>query len=207
VGRTSDAEERLVREAARLWHVRSYGDVGVNEICGAADVRKGSFYHYFASKRDLALAVIDAHRDELERLAIRPALAEGGTPLERLARMAEYAARAIREHAQDLGVVPGCPFGNLAVELSTLDPIVRDRLQQEFEDRVALAQGLIEEAVAEDELPEDTDAATSARAINAYWEGALAMAKTADDPLLLDRLFPLAIRLIGPSADVPIATF
>ena len=32
MGRTSDARERLIDAAFRLWFTRSYADVGVNEI-------------------------------------------------------------------------------------------------------------------------------------------------------------------------------
>ena len=59
MGRHSDARERLIEAAGELWHTRSYADVGVSEICDHAGVQKGSFYHFFSSKRDLALAVID----------------------------------------------------------------------------------------------------------------------------------------------------
>lgn len=59
--RTSDARERLVRTAARLFLTRSYRAVGVDELCAAADVRKGSFYYFFRGKAELAKAVIDAH--------------------------------------------------------------------------------------------------------------------------------------------------
>jgi TetR/AcrR family transcriptional repressor of nem operon len=39
----------------------SYQAVGVDELRQAAGVRKGSFYHYFSSKSDLAKAVVDLH--------------------------------------------------------------------------------------------------------------------------------------------------
>lgn len=65
--RTSDARERIVTSAARLFLERSYQAVGVDELCRAADVRKGSFYHYFPSKSELAKAVIDLHAEAFAR--------------------------------------------------------------------------------------------------------------------------------------------
>ncbi|MDT5019250.1 MAG: TetR/AcrR family transcriptional regulator, transcriptional repressor for nem operon, partial [Mycobacterium sp.] len=65
--RISDARERIVSTAARLFLERSYQAVGVDELCKAADVRKGSFYHYFPSKSELAKAVIDLHAQAFER--------------------------------------------------------------------------------------------------------------------------------------------
>ena len=81
MGRTSDARERIVRAATRLFLTRSYHAVGIDELCAAADVGKGSLYHYFSSKSDLAKAVIDLHAAAFWARLDDPALA---TPPERL---------------------------------------------------------------------------------------------------------------------------
>ena len=91
MGRNVDTQERLVEAAAGLWHARSYADVGVNEICEVADVRKGSFYHFFASKQELAVAVIDRHWRDVAR-AGRDARARGGQQPARAARAAPRSA-------------------------------------------------------------------------------------------------------------------
>ena len=54
---------------------------------------------------------------------------------------------------EELGVVPGCPFGNLAVELSTIDGAVRERLERLFESQQELLRELLDGAVAAGELP------------------------------------------------------
>ncbi|MEW8500635.1 MAG: helix-turn-helix domain-containing protein, partial [Candidatus Thiodiazotropha taylori] len=54
-----DTKERILATARELFHGRSYADVGIKEICSMANVQKGSFYHFFQSKQDLAMAVID----------------------------------------------------------------------------------------------------------------------------------------------------
>src|ERR1700681_3835681 len=71
--------DRMGRTAARLFLARSYQSVGVNEICAEARVQKGSFYHFFPSKGDLVIAVIDHHaaamwelQDKYERTARGP---------------------------------------------------------------------------------------------------------------------------------------
>ena len=55
----SHAKEKLLDSALDLMYARSYRDVGVQEICEHAGVKKGSFYHFFPSKRDLTLAALD----------------------------------------------------------------------------------------------------------------------------------------------------
>ena len=197
MGRTSDAEARLIEHAARLWYARSYADVGVSEICEAAGVKKGSFYHFFPSKRDLALAVLDDHRSRFQAEIVAPALGADAPALERLDMLAQRGAEAMQVQKDELGLVCGCPFGNLAVELSTIDEVVRVRLEELFGERVAVVRSLLDEAVAEGELPETTDTHLVAQAIHAYYEGLLAMSKTSGDPEVLRRLGPLARRLAG----------
>jgi TetR/AcrR family transcriptional regulator, transcriptional repressor for nem operon len=190
-----DTRERLVATAAGLWHVRSYADVGVNEICEVADVRKGSFYHFFASKQELAVAVIDRHWREAYENVVAPALAAGTTPLEQLRELTVGIAGELERLTEELGVVPGCPFGNLAGELSTIDGAVRERLERLFEGQRELLRELLEGAVAAGELPDATDVADAARAMHAYIEGVLLVSKNADDASIARRLLPLALRL------------
>lgn len=54
-----DTRQRIITSARDLIYGRSYAGVAVAEICARAEVKKGSFYHFFPSKQDLSLAVID----------------------------------------------------------------------------------------------------------------------------------------------------
>ena len=61
---TTDTRQRIIDVAKSRFHSRSYADVGVKEICDNARVQRGSFYHFFPSKRDLILAVIEEFAEE-----------------------------------------------------------------------------------------------------------------------------------------------
>ena len=43
-------QTKLIDSASELIHSRSYADVGVNELCEHAGVKKGSFYHFFPNR-------------------------------------------------------------------------------------------------------------------------------------------------------------
>ena len=200
--RTTDTESRLVEAAAGLWHARSYADVGVSEICDVADVRKGSFYHFFSSKQELAVAVIDRHWNNAYETIVLPALAGSASPTGRIHALLVGIGDEVGRSTDALGAVPGCPFGNLAVELSTIDGAVRERLELLFTHQEQVLTALLDDAVGAGEVPKDIDTAEVARAMVAYVEGVLLMSKNANDVSVARRLMPLALRLAVPGAPV-----
>lgn len=196
MGRQSDARERLIDAAGELWHTRSYADVGVSEICDHAGVQKGSFYHFFPSKQDLALAVIDERWRLLGIGEMAPILTGPLPPLERLTLFLERGLEEQLRLKESAGATVGCCFGNLVVELATVDDVLRERLAELFDDWAALLKTTLDDAVAAGDLPE-IDTAQAARALLAFIEGLGVVIKAKDDPMAVADLLPLALRLVG----------
>lgn len=197
MGRTSDAKQRLIHAAQTLFRARSYEGVSVEELCRHADVRKGSFYHFFASKRALALAALDAWWAGTRSEVLEPAFSADAPPLERIrlafARSAMQQARA-QERA---GCFVGCPFGNLAMELSTQDEVIRARVAEVLERMRGYFAEALGEARARGELPDaaaDVDA--TARSLLAYLYGSMVLAKAANDVEVMTALADSALRLV-----------
>ena len=191
--RDTTTKDRLIESAAHVLHQRSYGSVGVDELCERAGVRKGSFYHFFESKRDLALAVLEAHWDGFERHVLRPAR-EAERPLDRIALVFEYAIATVERTRKDEGHVLGCPFGNLAAELSTIEPEIRGRIAEIFIRLARFFEDALAAAVVAGDLGE-TDVARAASALVAYYEGVILLGKTAGETQLMRRLAPGALLL------------
>jgi len=89
MGRVSDAKERLMKAVSELIWTGSYGSTTIDQICDAAGVKKGSFYYFFDSKADVAVAALDsewkARRPELDAI-FSPTI----PPLERLRKYCEF---------------------------------------------------------------------------------------------------------------------
>jgi len=174
VPRTSDARDRIVLTAARLFLERSYHDVGVEELCAAADVRKGSFYHYFSSKAELANAVIDMHMQVFQtRLTPEP----GATPAQMLSAIPDAIGAIQADLHAHFGRFVGCPFGNIAAELSTTDETVRIHLAA----RLAALEGQLarvcRKAADDGTLREGVDPDRLAHALFAHYQGLILLAK------------------------------
>lgn len=179
--------------ACELMHNRGYGSIGVAEICASADVRKGSFYHFFESKQALTMEVIDMHwaRQRAVWIAVLGADCPALHRIERLVRSQVDGQRSAKE---SLGVVNGCLLGNLALELSTQDALVQRRLAEVFEEQIAMVEAVLVEAESEGTIPTGR---TNARGLLAQVEGMVLFAKLANDPDLLDDLWAHTRMLLG----------
>jgi TetR/AcrR family transcriptional repressor of nem operon len=189
MGRTSDAKERLIRSGMALMHAGGYAQAGVQEICLQAGVRKGSFYHFFASKNALALAVVERFHHFSEHF-LDQALASDLPPVQRLCRLFQMTATIQEQTQRENGFVKGCPFGNLAVEMSGHDEALRLALAATFSSLQHRLTELLQEAA----LPQ---AEAQAEALVNLFEGAILLAKTHNDPQIIRRMAPIVQQWVG----------
>ena len=186
---TSETRERLIQAARELIFKRGYANVGVQELCERASVKKGSFYHFFPSKRDLTLAALEQHwwayRISIERCVAAPMSA-----FERVQLLFDSLYREYQARAENQEVLTGCAFGTLSMEVSAHDAVLREALEQVFKEWSGLFKRLFEDAINRAELPETTDSALAGETLLAYLEGVLLMVKTSQNPLLLVQLRP-----------------
>ena len=198
MGRTSDAKERLVQAAMALVHARGYADVGVQELCEHAGVKKGSFYHFFNTKQDLVLAALDEWWAVARERNWNDAFSPTRPPLERIERFFEINYEQNVAEFEQAGQFSGCPFGNLSIEMCCQDDAIREKIHAIFDDVVGRLKQTLDDAVANKILaPMDTQ--ETALALWAYCEGVLMLAKARQDLDLLRRLGKRAVRFLQGS--------
>lgn len=176
--------------------------MGIKEICDLAKVQKGSFYHFFPSKQDLAMAVIDDMADDWAHGFVAEAFDQNLPPLERLDYMID-AAYYWQKAAKDIdGRMPGCLFGNLALEISTRDDVLRAKLNAVFDKASKRFHEALDQAVELGEIP-PLDSEATAAAMLAFLEGIILLAKTRNNPEVIRDLGPaiktLRIELAHPN--------
>ncbi|MFG1873047.1 TetR family transcriptional regulator C-terminal domain-containing protein [Micromonospora arborensis] len=200
MGRTSDARNKILDAAATLIEQRGYSALGVAEICAVAGVPKGSFYYFFESKQALARTVIDEHwatqRRQWEQL-----LGSANDPLRRLRDLFEATEEIQRAGQQKAGVVAGCLFGNLALELSNQAEEIRSRLQEIFEEQINLIEQVVIEAKERGLAGPSVDTRDAARSIVAQIEGRVLLAKLLNDPTQLETLWRNCLDLLQVPAE------
>lgn len=164
-----ETRQALLEAGRNLIFQQGYNNTGLNEILASANIPKGSFYYYFASKEDFGLQVLDSF---IERNNARlAAFLQNGTgdPLEQLRGYFDQYAR----YLESLQCSRGCLLGNLGQELADQNEAFRGRIDETMQSlsdnlaeclRVAQQAGQVNPALDADEL---------AAFIYNSWQGAL----------------------------------
>lgn len=197
MGRTSDANERLMQAALDLLWAENYGGVTVDDICKRADVRKGSFYYYFPGKAELTVAAIELNWTQ----EWKPALDACFSPLvEPLTRLQNYLAGVVAmqtEMAAKHGKVLGCPLASVGCEISTSEVAVAAAVRGVFARKRLYYESAIRDAAAAGAI-EPCDPAQKALALQGLIDGLVTHARIMGDIGLLQTLPQLGSDLLRP---------
>jgi TetR/AcrR family transcriptional repressor of nem operon len=196
-----DTRQRLVDAAALLVHARGYNDVGVKEVCEAANANKGSFYHFFDSKEALMAAVLAQHRDRLR--TFRDALPANARGVEQLSMMYDAAIFGVVTQFEQTGHVQGCPIGSVGVEVATQSEAIRHEVAEALDEMTSTIEELATQAVAEGDLDRSTDPKALSQRLLAYVQGATLLAKSKNDPSVMQELKNGYLQLLGLDPNQP----
>jgi TetR/AcrR family transcriptional repressor of nem operon len=195
MGRVSDARERLMKAVMELIWTGSYGSTTIDQICDKAGVKKGSFYYFFESKADLAVAALDdgfkEKRRELDAM-FSPTI----PPLERIRNYCEFAYKTQAEIKKQCGCVLGCPLFTLGSEVSTQEQKLRSRIEEILEQHGKYFESAVRDAHSAG-LVHAPDAAAKARMIRAYYEGLLTQARIQNDVEVLREMSRGVFAMLG----------
>ena len=167
-----DTRDRLVDAARELFWRKGYHGTSVAEILERAEANSGSLYHFFPTKQDLLIAVLEWYVANLEPQIIEPARRRTEDPVERVFAVLEGYRQALL--ATDLTF--GCPIGNLALEFKEPDPPVRALLARNFAQWCEAVETCLREAV--DRLPHDVDLRELSQFVLTTMEGGVMQART-----------------------------
>lgn len=194
-----DTRQRLVDAALALFWEKGYGSTSIADILGRAGANAGSLYHFFPTKQDLLLAVLDAYHRGIGPMLLEPAWEGIDDPIERVfALLARY--RGLIELTE---CAYGCPIGSLALELHEPDLPVRRRLALNF----TAWTDAVERCYAAAALPANVDRRRLAEFTLVTMEGAVMLTRTYRDAGYFDRaiaeLRAHVEGLLAPAAGAP----
>jgi TetR/AcrR family transcriptional repressor of nem operon len=161
--------ENLIEAGLKLIHADGYSASGIQSIVEQADVPKGSFYTYFASKEAFGSEVIDAYSDRgLARLRTFLCNTEV-TPVARLKAYFDDRIAAFRKS----NFARGCLLGNFSAEAADHSAMIRQQLAKHFKSWSAVFELCISDGQKIGEISPEFSAAALADFLLNSWEGAL----------------------------------
>ena len=147
-----DARSRMLDAAMQMVREKGYSATTVDDICGAAGVTKGAFFHHFKSKEDLGVAVAGHFAQMAEQLFGGAPYHELADPLDRLLGYIDFRTAILTGPIAEFT----CLFGTMVQEAYDTHPAIRQ----------ACATYIVRHA---DRLAEDIAAAKALYAPDATW--------------------------------------
>ena len=171
----SNTRDRIIETGAAIIHRKGFNHTGIQEILTAAGVPKGSFYHYFKSKNDLGLAIVDYFSDHFRKIAGKTLDDTAISPLNRIYQC----LTAFMDHFESQNYAGGCPIGNLAQEMGGLDPEFRAKLKKSIDMMIDAYSQVLAAAQQDGKISKSLDIKDTASFIVAGWHGAIIQMKLA----------------------------
>ena len=147
---------------------RGYNGTSIQDIVDAADVPKGSFYTYFKSKEDFALAAIDMVAEDRIKSTKRLVNDRSIAPLARLKMFFENSIPGC-----DSNVNGGCFIGNMCQEMSDSNETIRLKVRQMMRNKTQMIEDLLDEARLDGSLKSTVSSSLLAEFLFNAWEGTL----------------------------------
>jgi TetR/AcrR family transcriptional regulator, transcriptional repressor for nem operon len=156
-----DARTRLLEAARDVIRAQGFTATTVDDLCKAAGVTKGAFFHHFASKEALGVAVAEFWAETTTAFFESASYHEPDDPLDRVLAYVEFRKEIIEGDLAEFT----CLVGTMTQEVYGSHPAIRD----------ACAASIFGHAAT---LEPDIAAAMEARGIDADWTPASLAAHT-----------------------------
>ena len=180
-----EMKEQILTSAQRLVQQRGFNGFSYADIADEVGIRKASLHHYFPTKTDLGLALIEGYTAHLESglLHINATFSQAD------ARLNAYVAI----YRSTLEAERMCMGGMLASEALTLDPVVLPSLKRFFARNTEWLTEVLATGNSQQLFTLTSTAADHARVLLSALQGALLIARASGDHEAFNRTTSLLI--------------
>jgi TetR/AcrR family transcriptional repressor of nem operon len=201
-----ESRAKLLDAAVSVIRAKGYSAARVDDICAAAGLTKGSFFHHFASKEELALAAAERWGAKTGDLFAAAAYHQLPDPLDRVLAYVDFRKALIRGAARDFT----CFAGTTVQEVHETHPVIRDACEETISGHAATLEADIAAAMRQYGAAEEFTAQSLALHTQAVIQGAYVLAKATQDPAIarasldhLRRYLELLFRPPQPKENTP----
>jgi TetR/AcrR family transcriptional regulator, transcriptional repressor for nem operon len=174
------ARTKLLDVAVRVVREKGYNATTIDDLCAAADVTKGAFFHHFKSKEDMAVAAANYWSANTAELFRQAAYHDRPDPLDRVLAYIDMRVDLIS------GALPEftCFAGTLTQEVFLTHPAIRRACYGSIFGHAQTLEEDLAEVIEKYQPHSGLTAHSLAIHTQTVVQGAFILAKAADDPQL-----------------------
>lgn len=140
--------EEIIVRSTKVFRKQGYHSTTMNDIGKISGLLKGSIYHYFNSKEELMVAVLQASYEDGCRYIYPIAYDRSLTPQQRLEKILNAVETGLFSNGTNEG---GCLFGTIGMEASPHISEFLDVIRSNFDASIAAFTVIFEESVDKDQ--------------------------------------------------------
>lgn len=172
-----NAKARLLDAALNVIRAKGYAATTVDDLCAAAGVTKGAFFHHFESKEALGAAAADHWSEMTGALFAAAPYHAPADARDRVLAYLDFRAAILQGTAAEYS----CLAGTLVQEVHDSSPAIRDACARSITSHAATLEADIAAALANSSSAAHIDAHGLALHTQAVLQGAFIIAKATQD--------------------------
>lgn len=174
------ARERLIAAAIATVRYKGFSATSVDEICQAAGVTKGAFFHHFESKEALGVAAAEGWTERARPMFELAPHNRLGDPLDRLLGHIDFRLAMLDGPTEDYT----CFVGTMVQEAYATSDRIRAACEASINAYCEALAPDIQAAMDLYGVPDDITAIGLAQHVQSVLQGAFVLAKTTNDPAI-----------------------
>lgn len=121
-----ESKARFLDAALQVIRAKGYSATTIEDLCEAAGLTKGSFFHHFASKEELALAAAGHFAAMADRVFASAPYQSAADPLDRLLGYVDFRRAILQGELPDFT----CLLGTMVQEVYETHPAIREACER-----------------------------------------------------------------------------
>ena len=168
-----ESKTRILQAALAVIRTKGYTATRIEDVCEAAGLTKGSFFHHFSTKEDLAIAAADYWSEITSALFATAPYHTPVDPLERVLAYVDFRKALLKGELPDFT----CLVGTMTQEVYDTHPAIREACEHSISSHAATLVPDIQAAIKQYGIKTDWTAESLALFTQATIQGAFILAK------------------------------
>ncbi|HEY6488556.1 MAG: TetR/AcrR family transcriptional regulator [Terracidiphilus sp.] len=168
-----ESKTRFLEAALQVIRSKGYSATRIEDVCEAAGLTKGSFFHHFSSKEELAIAAADYWSEITSALFASAPYHTPADPLDRILAYVDFRKALLRGELPDIT----CLVGTMIQEVYDTHPAIREACERSISSHARTLVPDIDAAIQKYGIHPDWTAESLALYTQSALQGAFILAK------------------------------